>query len=240
MIDPLFEKIIKMETKELPDFLAKKINEFAFGKYEVIKDVKYTFFKLRGSCKNNVMLSSHIDTVHIDMPKEIIEEEFIDGIHISSPQGIGGDDRAGVYAVLKVIERLSKFEYLFPKYLLFTNFEEVGLFGSKKFVKDYKDKIDVKHIYEFDKNGSSVVFPKGMRNNQFKDYILKYFAYGGTGYPCDIDELMLGFNAAAVNIGVGYENWHKLYEHINIDTLNNQILRTTISLIKILKGKELN
>lgn len=240
MIDPLFEKIIKMETKELPNFLSKKIDGFAFGKYEIINDEKYTFFKLRGNCKNNVMLSALIDTVHIDMPREVIEEEFVDGTHISSQQGIGGDDRAGVYAILKIIERLSKFEYLFPKYILFTNFEEVGLFGSKKFVKDYMDKLEVGYIYEFDATGDRVVFPKGMKNNKFKDYILKYFTYGGTGYPCDIDELMMGFNAAAVNIGVGYENFHKINEYVNVDMLNSQILRTTISLIRILRGKELN
>lgn len=240
MIDELFEKILKMETKELPDFLINKIDEFAAGKYEVIKDEKYTLFTLRGSCKNKVMLSAHIDTVHVDLPQEIAEEEFIDGLHILSPQGIGGDDRAGVYAILKVIERLSRYEYIFPKYILFTNFEEVGLYGSKKFVKDFKERIDVDYIYEFDANGDRVVFPKGMKNNLFKDYILKYFTYGGEGYPCDIDELMLGFNAAAVNVGVGYENFHRINEYVNIDMLNSQILRTVVSLVKILEGKEFN
>ena len=50
-----------------------------------------------------VLLVAHLDTVHTMKPDIICFSE--DGRFVMSPQGIGGDDRCGVYMILQKIGR---------------------------------------------------------------------------------------------------------------------------------------
>ena len=52
-----------------------------------------------------VLLVAHLDTVHREPVKDICYNK--DGNIIMSPQGIGGDDRAGVYMVLEIIKKFN-------------------------------------------------------------------------------------------------------------------------------------
>ena len=51
------------------------------------------------------LLVAHADTVHRKLPEMILMDE-VKGI-LSSPTGLGADDRAGVYAILTLWENLS-------------------------------------------------------------------------------------------------------------------------------------
>ena len=53
-----------------------------------------------------VLLVAHLDTVHRALPETICYSA--DGAVMMSPQGIGGDDRAGVYMILRLILKSSK------------------------------------------------------------------------------------------------------------------------------------
>ena len=47
-----------------------------------------------------ILLCAHLDTVHKETPKSIVYEQG----RMSSPEGIGGDDRCGVYMILNIIK----------------------------------------------------------------------------------------------------------------------------------------
>lgn len=76
-----------------------------------------------------VMLVAHLDTVHEQPVREICAAD--NGNILSSPQGIGGDDRCGCYALVKIHELSEK-----KPWLLFTCEEEVGGIGAQAF-SDY-------------------------------------------------------------------------------------------------------
>lgn len=64
-----------------------------------------------------------------------------------SPQGIGGDDRAGVYMILRLIQDLHC-------HVLFCEAEEIGGHGAKAFVQSGIVP-EVNYIVEFDRMGSN-------------------------------------------------------------------------------------
>ena len=67
-----------------------------------------------------IMLVAHLDTVHDSPPSQICTTH--NGNILMSPQGIGGDDRCGVYALMK-LEECSPEHH---PWLLFTCDEESG------------------------------------------------------------------------------------------------------------------
>ena len=50
-----------------------------------------------------VLLVAHLDTVHRELVRDICYNA--DRTVVMSPQGIGGDDRAGVYMALRILEQ---------------------------------------------------------------------------------------------------------------------------------------
>lgn len=90
-----------------------------------------------------IMLVAHMDTVHTKDVKEIYVSDYG---NITSPQGIGGDDRCGIYMITQLLHK--------KPYVLFTENEEIGCRGAKQFAKDYNDpntslpKAEVKYIIE--------------------------------------------------------------------------------------------
>ena len=83
------------------------------------------------------MLVAHLDTVHEESVRDICTTA--DGNILMSPQGIGGDDRCGVFALVKIY----KSAQLKP-WLLFMCDEEVGGIGAKAFCRAHKQhKLDV-------------------------------------------------------------------------------------------------
>ena len=78
-----------------------------------------------------VMLVAHLDTVHSQRVHDICKSD--DGNILMSPQGIGGDDRCGVFALCKVYH-----DTKIKPWLLFCCDEEIGGLGAKKFCRAHK------------------------------------------------------------------------------------------------------
>ena len=83
-----FDDILRMRQKDLKHYLAGHLKKLG---YETVK--KKGFLYAEGTVP--VLLVAHLDTVHNEPPHIICRSE--DGRYIMSPQGIGGDDRCGVY-----------------------------------------------------------------------------------------------------------------------------------------------
>ena len=85
------EDFLRPTQKQLFKRLCKKFK----GKALISKG---NFILVRGQAPT--MLVAHLDTVHDEPVSDICKSA--DGNIIMSPQGIGGDDRCGVFALVKI------------------------------------------------------------------------------------------------------------------------------------------
>ena len=171
-----------------------------------------------------VMLVAHMDTVHKYPVKHICTSK--DGDVLMSPQGIGGDDRCGVYALVSCYEQSQV-----KPWLLFTCGEEIGGIGAKHFAVDYSAKRlpkalrDIKILVEIDRAGSDDAVYYDCDNLDLEDYITsKGFATDFGSYS-DICTIAPAMGVAAVNLSSGYYNAHTQHEYIVRSELLNTISR---------------
>ena len=180
------------------------------------------FILVRGEAP--IMLVAHLDTVHTEPVRDICKSE--NGEILMSPQGIGGDDRCGVYALASCYESAKK-----KPWLLFTCDEEIGGVGAKAFVTAYEkgqlpDKLaDLKLIVEIDRRGKDDAVYYDCDNMEFEDYITSKGFKTEYGSFSDISHIAPALGVAAVNLSSGYYNAHTEHEYINREHLNATIKR---------------
>ncbi len=161
-----------------------------------------------------IMLLAHMDTVQEKPVKQICKTA--DGDILMSPQGIGGDDRCGVYALVKAYEAAPV-----KPWLLFTCDEEVGGVGAEKFALDYrKGKMPkgldtMKLLVEIDRKGHKDAVYYSCDNPEFEAYITSKGFVTASGSFSDISIIAPEMGIAAVNLSSGYYNAHTLHEYIN-------------------------
>ena len=91
-----------------------------------------SFILVKGT--SPVMLVAHLDTVHDEPVRQIYKSD--NGNILMSPQGIGGDDRCGVYALVSAYDIADQ-----KPWLLFCCDEEVGGLGAESFCLAHKQGI---------------------------------------------------------------------------------------------------
>ena len=161
-----------------------------------------------------VMLVAHMDTVHKEQCKDINNNNG----KLSSPQGIGGDDRCGVYIIMNIVKELHCS-------ILLCEDEEIGCVGAKKFIKtDYIKNLDVNYMIEFDRKGNNDAVFYSCANEEFIDFVedATNFKFA-TGSVSDISVLMPEANLSAVNLSCGYYNAHTLNEYVIYDEMMDTI-----------------
>ena len=207
------ESILKLTQEELFKRLLDIYKDKAIyqeGSYVLVKG------------KAPIMLIAHMDTVHTEPVKDICKTG--DGDILMSPQGIGGDDRCGIYALI-TIYRKSKVK----PWLLFTCDEETGGVGAYQFCEDYsanflpKELSELKCLIEIDRKGSEDAVYYDCCNYDFEDYITTKGFKTDYGTFSDICYIAPELEVAAVNLSSGYYNAHTLYEYINRSELNETI-----------------
>lgn len=152
--------IYKKTEAELKAFVAEKLKA---NYTDITVDDGFVFAK--GTFP--VLLVAHLDTVHKETPKSFVYS--VDGDVISSPQGIGGDDRNGVFSVLEVSKR-------YNCSVLFCEQEEVGGKGAEKFIEsEISNDLEFNYIIEFDRKGSNDAVFYDCDNPEFTEFITKAF-----------------------------------------------------------------
>lgn len=206
-----FKNILKMEQPKLKTFLYNLLKEKGYA-----PQFRDGFIYAKGELP--VMLVAHMDTVHKSAVKEIYVS---DCGNITSPQGIGGDDRCGIYMITQLMQH--------KPHILFTEDEEVGGVGAKKFAEAYKKKeietIDVKYLIELDRKGCNDMVFYDCDNPDFEKYIGKFGWDNRYGTYSDICSIAPVIGAAAVNLSSGYYKAHTTDEIINIDDVMTNIKR---------------
>ena len=204
-----FKKLCRPVKEDLFAWLHNQLSEY-YGKANTVNGGDYLFFQ--GNCPT--MLCAHLDTVHKRQPTTIVD----DGMCVSSPQGIGGDDRCGVYAVLailKAVEGEGKKPYVF-----FSTDEEVGGASTKRAAQEIKNRVaGVGYMIQIDRRNSvdSVYYKCG--NTKFKEFIDAHGFIEAQGSFTDICNLSPVFDLASVNLSGGYYNEHTTNEYVVYDEL---------------------
>jgi hypothetical protein len=161
-----------------------------------------------------VMLIAHADTVHRERPDLILFDR--NQQIIWSPQGIGGDDRAGILGILKIIE------HGYRPHILFTDGEEVGGIGAEEAalaIKNEVEKFRIKYLIEIDRKGKNDAVFYNSFNADFIEYVQGFGFIEDIGSFSDISILMPKWNLAGVNLSAGYYNAHTLTEYVKLEEL---------------------
>ena len=189
------------------------------GMYAGAVGVVASFILVKGEAP--IMLVAHLDTVHKEPVRDICTSA--DGNILMSPQGIGGDDRCGVYALVKSYEQSA-----IKPYLLFTCDEESGGIGAKTFVKCLEQLPELKKLkllVEIDRKGSNDAVYYDCDNPDFEAYITSKGFVTDYGTFSDISVIAPALGIAAVNLSSGYYNAHQLHEYINRAELDTTIAK---------------
>jgi hypothetical protein len=217
-----FIEILKLSDAELFQYLKENNKNAIVGESYILyfKDKKFP------------TMVAHIDTVHKEPPRNILWNNR----YIWSPEGIGGDDRCGVYSLLQ-------FQHLSVN-LLFTDKEETGAIGATE-ACECELLNDTPYFIELDRRGNDAVFyndellSRDKKVRKFVRCIKKYFPIG-VGAFSDISILGEYFQVASVNLGIGFHREHTFGEYINLKEMKYTIsvVPELISLIdKEIKGK---
>ena len=162
-----------------------------------------------------VLLVAHLDTVHRQKAEIICFSE--NNRFVMSPQGIGGDDRCGVYMIMEILKVL-------PCHILFCEDEEVGGRGAKAFAKSNIFPA-VNYIIELDRRGSNDAVFYHCHNPEFTEFVLGFGFTEKGGTFSDISVIAPHLKTAAVNISAGYFNEHREHEYIDMLAVEYNIER---------------
>lgn len=203
-----FEEILRMRQKELKLFLSTYLKEQG---YTVTRQKGFLYAK--GEVP--VLLVAHLDTVHHEQPHIICRSE--DGRYMMSPQGIGGDDRCGVYMILQILKEVRC-------HVLFCEDEETGGRGARAFAGSGVN-VDVNYIVEMDRRGNNDAVFYGCDNPEFTEFVCSFGFEEAGGSFSDISVIAPYLKTAAVNISAGYYNEHRLHEMIDCFAMQNNVDR---------------
>ena len=203
-----FEQIFQLSQERLKQALEA---ELITSEYTVQKQKGFLYAE--GSTP--VLLVAHLDTVHRALPETICYS--VDGAVMMSPQGIGGDDRAGVYMILRLIQSVHC-------HVLFCEDEETGGCGARAFTKSGIVP-DVNYIVELDRMGSNDAVFYQCHNRQFERHINSFGFQTAFGSFSDISILAPHLNLAAVNLSTGYYHAHQPGEYVRLDKVEELIGR---------------
>ena len=226
-----FLDICRMSQDKLKKYLVFEMAKYG---YDVIADDGYIYCK---EINMPVLLTAHMDTVHKQEPRQFIEKVNDKGNHVlSSPQGIGGDDRCGIFMILSILRETD-----YRPAVLFCEDEEIGGVGSSKFTT-YKENVNaiakLKFFIELDRaNANDLVFYDD-GNEDFYQFCIKSTGYKENfGSFSDISILSPDSGVSSVNISCGYYHAHTPKEEVVWEEMLNSI-KVTEKLIEASKDVE--
>ena len=203
----LLKKIMTMRQDELKKSLAVFLNKYYSN---VIETDKY----LAASGSIPVGLVAHLDTVFKFPPSEFYYDHKKHTLW--SPDGLGADDRAGVYAIIKIIAESPK---NLPS-IIFTTDEEMGGLGARELVKQNCPFPNLKFLIELDRQGENDCVFYNCANPDFTTYIESFGFKKAMGSFSDISFLMPKWQICGTNLSVGYKYEHSYSEILNFKHLN--------------------
>lgn len=214
---PDFVSVCKLNKNQLKEHLNMVLEDY-YTREKISSGDGYLFV----SGDIPFAVTAHMDTVYRETVKDFYEKTGKDGHHIiSSPQGIGGDDRCGIYMIMKLLESG------YRPYIIFCEDEEIGCIGSSKFIR-HKELVEelrrCNYIIELDRKGSDDAVFYSCANPDFTEYITSKTKYIERYGSCsDISVIAPETGIAAVNLSCGYYNPHQTIEYVDYEEMMNTV-----------------
>jgi hypothetical protein len=200
--------------------LPKTLNNFyPLGTITVVDKDTSSYIYAKGT--DPYMLVAHLDTVHKDKCKNInytfLKDKSKDRMitKLSSPQGIGGDDRCGVILILSLLYNTN----VRPS-ILFTCGEEIGGLGAREFTRTIKD-INDNFIIEFDRKGCNDVVRYSDDSMELTKALEEFGFKTSYGSFSDISIIAPHYGVSAVNLSSGYYNAHTVSEYVVLEDMED-------------------
>lgn len=214
----LLEQILSMREMSLVQTLPRILERYYDAKdIHATKDYIYVVGDLP------IALIAHLDTVHPTPPATIYHDPR-KGV-LWSPNGLGADDRAGVFSIISIIDDGYR-----PS-VIFTTKEETGGGGAFALIKDYQDPIaPLNFLVELDRQGKDDAVFYDCGNPDFERFITKFGFAKDWGSFSDIAIIGFEWDIAAVNLSIGYYDEHTLIERLNYREMFSTINRTKLIL----------
>lgn len=162
-----------------------------------------------------IALVAHMDTVFSHPASEVFYDQR-KGV-LWSPDGLGADDRAGIFAILQIVK-----SGLRPSIILTTDEERGGL-GAQELAKQKCPIPNLKYMIQLDRHGTNDCVFYDCFCPEFTAYIESFGFTERIGSFSDISFLMPAWDICGVNLSVGYENEHSLCEVLYINALLDTI-----------------
>lgn len=224
--DRLIQKILtKIKDKELT----------------IVQDKFGNIFIQKGLTSSQIYpcVVAHMDTVH-EIREFVVHNEsgkIFAKLEDGTPYGIGGDDKAGVFACLQLLERIDNI-----KVALFVG-EEFGCYGSRLCDKSFFE--NVGYVIQFDAPAHNWISHRSFgvtlfdnKGNFFKtiEPILKKYmgetlALGNHPYT-DVCAIKKKVPVSCINLSIGYYNMHTEHEYVDVNVcmrcvdMGEEIIRT--------------
>lgn len=208
----LLEKLVSLNQKELHKTLAVYLQ----SKYSKVLVTKHYIVAI-GNIP--IGLVAHMDTV-FPIPVKDLYYDSRKGV-LWSPEGLGADDRAGIFAILQIIK-----SGLRPSVILTTD-EEKGGVGASILSKIKCPIPDLRYLIQLDRRGTNDCVFYDCYNPVFTKYVEGFGFVERYGSFTDISFLCPEWGIAGVNLSVGYED-----EHSSVETLHIAPLFDTINKVK--------
>jgi putative aminopeptidase FrvX len=220
--------------RKLVDFICEFLEE---NKIPFKVDELFNIYCTKGDADTYPCVVAHTDTVHnnnyIDVRTELknnsrnVLKEAYKGYNAKGkPTGIGGDDKAGVFACLTLLLELPVLKAAF-----FVS-EEIGCIGSKAadpaFFENvgYAIQFDAPYDYMVTEVSSGVpLFDRrseffNKANNVLIEYIIP--EYGSHPFT-DVYALKKLFDFSCINLSIGYYDHHTANEYVILEDVENGI-----------------
>jgi hypothetical protein len=206
----LFEQIATVPQRGLK----KAVYSYLKSKYEVVVNTKDYVYAV-GNIP--IALVAHLDTVFTKTASDIYYDRKKNVMW--SPEGLGADDRAGVFSICQIIKSG------FLPHVIFTTDEEKGGLGAYELAKIECPFRDLRYMIELDRRGEDDCVFYDHYDPQFIDYIESFGFKEAWGTFSDISYLAPDWGVAAVNLSIGYKNEHTTSEILNVTWMYKTIER---------------
>jgi len=216
----LMESLVSVGQKSLQailyNFLKKNYEKVTFDESFIIAEGDIP-----------IALLAHMDTVF----QKPVEELFYDRQKnvMWSPQGMGADDRAGIYAIIQIVKAG------YRPHIIFTTDEEIGAIGAQELALYPCPFKDLRYMIQLDRRNSNDCVFYDCDNEEFEKYVESFGFVAAYGSFTDICELCPSWGIAGVNLSIGYRDEHSKTEILFV----GQMLATIEKVKKMLSAENI-
>ena len=235
---------IPTKTWEEDRLIAYLIEHFESRGYHYEIDDMGNLYVTKGISEYYPLVLAHTDSVH-DITEMVVKEEYLPNSQGNKklalkaytkdgnlPTGIGGDDKAGVFICLQLLERFNVIKGFFPVA------EETGCHGSRGAKESFFNNVGYAIQFDSTENDTMSLSLMGTQLfeqdseffNKTKGLILEHGFTEWRHHPyTDTMVLKERFNFSCLNLAAGYYNCHSNNEYVIVeDVLNSTLLGESV------------